>query len=235
MLKGTYGIGDNLANSLIANVKNIGRLLDKDLSAAIKGLDNNIDEIAKRTAFLQDLIHSKDIPDGVGANLGKLTPGHVGAWDNLKNTPLKTDFRWLTRINVWKAAGLEITEAGGIVKISKIIANDVVDLALIKNQTLLITKYHDEFYNPAVSGTPLGELVNGCQAYSAGGKTGFKRIPDFGTLPPVYRNFFVGHKDLHGAEKHFPDVVNDALSFRAYNVPQYGPDGFVNNASHATK
>jgi hypothetical protein len=29
--------------------------------------------------------------------------------------------------------------------------------------------------------------------------------------------------------------VNDALSFRAYNVPQYGPDGFVNNASHATK
>jgi hypothetical protein len=29
--------------------------------------------------------------------------------------------------------------------------------------------------------------------------------------------------------------MNEALSFRAYNVPQYGPDGFVNNASHATK
>jgi hypothetical protein len=29
--------------------------------------------------------------------------------------------------------------------------------------------------------------------------------------------------------------VNEALSFRAYNVPQYGPDGFINSASHATK
>ncbi|NJO00939.1 MAG: hypothetical protein HC880_03920 [Bacteroidia bacterium] len=146
--------------------------------------------------------------------------------DNLGETSLKTDVKWLQRVTDWDAAGVRLSKNGSNLKLADVSGNT---LGEFKNGNLLPEKY-------ATTGTPRGEVVNGYQVVDNNGTLALKRVPDKSAYNASELTELTQHPNAHVLERHGHDVTDDALIKRA-QTPSVAPDGNVANnpPSHSSK
>jgi A nuclease of the HNH/ENDO VII superfamily with conserved WHH len=61
---------------LVNHPQVFAKLMDNQISAAIKAMD----DVVLQGKFVDDIIETRLVPNKLGANIDKLTPGHVKAW-----------------------------------------------------------------------------------------------------------------------------------------------------------
>ena len=212
---------------LLSHLSAVERLINAGANKAVVEAFLTLPEELKVT-FLEDVEFAgvafwesfNAIPDG----------GGVRAWEALRQTALKTDVTWINRVSDWLGHGLRSTKEGDLVHLLDV--NDRI-VGTIRNETLLVTNHPANWGISGFSGSPVGEVVNGCQLYSDGTMSFFKRVPDLSGFTEVERGYLTASPKAHCPEKHGSGVTDEALKFRTETG--IAPNGEYGNPVNGTR